>query len=156
MDVPMLPLLVSGIVAIAAGMYFLVWGRRQRRAAARFDAHALLAVAEVTDLRLRRQSYNREHDDGFWVPVVRFSLPDGRVVESETLVGSMPAPARVGDRVQVRYDAADPQRVNLAAGPAQPGALGCLWTALGVGGVLLGAMLLVAWYVLTRVIDLPS
>lgn len=156
MDVPMLPLLVSGVIAIAGGVYFLAWGRRQRRAAASFDSDALPAVADVTDLRLRHQTYNQKHDDGFWVPVVRFSLPDGRVVESETLVGAMPAPAKVGDRVQVRYDPADPQRVNLAAGPAQPGALGCLWTALGVGGVLLGAMLLVAWYVLTSVIDLPS
>ena len=28
-------------------------------------------------LRLRHQRYNREHDDGFWLPVVRFTLPDG-------------------------------------------------------------------------------
>ncbi|MBA2464892.1 MAG: hypothetical protein H0V42_07955, partial [Nocardioidaceae bacterium] len=51
MDVPMLPLLVSGVVALAAGMYFLVWGRRQRRAARRFDTDAVPAVADVTDLR---------------------------------------------------------------------------------------------------------
>ena len=69
MDVPMLPLLVSGVIAIAGGVYFLVWGRRQRRAAASFDSDALPAVADVTDLRLRHQTYNQKHDDGFWVPV---------------------------------------------------------------------------------------
>ncbi len=156
MDVPLFPLLLSGVVALAGGGYFLAWGRRQRRAAGSFDARARPAVADVTDLRLRHQTSNREHDDGFWVPVVRFSLPNGRVVEAETLIGSMPAPATVGERVQVRYDPADPERVNLAAGPAQPGALGALWTALAVGLIGIGLLVLLAWFVLTTVIGLPS
>lgn len=156
MDVPMLPLLAAGLVAAVAGLYFGYRGRRQRSAAADFGATAVSATAEVTDLRLRHPRYNRAHDDGFWLPVVRFTLPDGRVVEAETLTGSMPAPARVGERVEVRYDPADPQRVNLARGLAQPGNLGCLMTALGVGLVGVGLVLMAGWFLLTQVLGVPS
>lgn len=151
-----MPLLVAGLVLLAAGGYFAVRGSRQRRAAAGFTATARPATAQVTDLRLRYQRYNREHDDGFWVPVVRFSLPDGRVVEAETLTGSMPAPAQVGDKVEVAYDPADPRRVNLARGVAQPGNLGCLWGALAGGLGLVGLLVLGAWFLLTVVIGVPA
>lgn len=155
MDVPMLPLLVAGLVAVGAGLVFGVRGGRQRSDASAFTASARTATAEVTDLRLRHQRYNREHDDGFWLPVVRFTLPDGRVVEAETLTGSMPAPARVGEQVEVRYDPEDPRRVNLAHGLAQPGNLGCLTTALAVGLVGVGLVILAGWFLLTQVIEIP-
>ncbi len=152
MSVPMVPVLLTGLVALAGGVYFLVWGRRQARTAHAFGATALPAQAVVTDLRLRHQTHNQEHDDGYWVPVVRFVLPDGRQVEAETLVGSMPAPAKVGDRVPVRYDPADPHRVNLSAGRAQPASLGCLWTTLGSVLVGLGLLVLLVWVVLWRLL----
>lgn len=156
MAVPMLPLLVAGLVAVAAGLYFAAHGRRQRAAAAAFDSSAALATAEVTDLRLRHQRYNREHDDGFWLPVVRFTLPDGRVVEAETMTGSMPAPAQVGERVEVRYDPEDPRRVNLARGLSQPGNLGCMTTVLAGGLVGVGLLVIAVWCLLTQVIGIPS
>ncbi len=156
MDVPMLPLLAAGLVAVAAGLYFGVHGRRQRAAASAFASSAEATTAEVTDLRLRHQRYNRKHDDGFWLPVVRFTLPDGRVVEAETMTGSMPAPAKVGERVEVRYDPGDPRRVNLARGLAQPGNLGCMTTALAVGLVGVGLLVIGVWFLLTQVIGLPA
>lgn len=152
----MLPLLAAGLVAVAAGLFFGSRGLRQRSEAADFTATAATATAEVTDLRLRHQRYNRQHDDGFWVPVVRFALPDGRVVEAETMTGSMPAPARVGDRVEVRYDPDDPRRVNLARGPAQPGNLGCLTTVLAAGLVGVGLLVVAGWFLLTQVIGVPA
>lgn len=156
MDVPMLPLLVAGLVAVAAGLLFGMRGRRQRAEAAAFAATAQSATAEVTDLRLRHQRYHRQHNDGFWLPVVRFTLPDGRVVEAETMTGSAPAPARVGERVEVRYDPDDPRRVNLARGFAQPGNLGCLTIALGVSLVGVGLLVVAGWFVLTQVIGVPG
>lgn len=156
MDVPMLPLLAAGFVAVAAGLYFGAHGRRQRAMASAFDSSAALATAEVTDLRLRHQRYNRQHDDGFWLPVVRFTLPDGRVVEAETMTGSMPAPAQVGERVEVRYDPEDPRRVNLARGLAQPGNLGCMTTVLAGGLVGVGLLVIAVWFLLTQVIGIPS
>jgi hypothetical protein len=155
-EITFLPLLVAAAVAAAAGVYFLTWGARGRRTATAFQRTAVGATAEVTELRLRHQSHNREHDDGYWVPVVRFALPDGRVVETETLVGSMPAPARVGETVEVRYDPDDPRRVDLRHGAARSGSLGCLWSALGAGGLLLAAVLLVAWFLLVRVLGVPG
>lgn len=156
MDVPFFPLLAAGVVAVAAGLWFGVQGGRHRAAGRAFDATAQTASAEVTDLRLRRSRFTREHDDGYWVPVVRFVLPDGRVVEAETLTGAAPAPARVGDRVEVRYDAGDPERVNLATGLAQPGNLGCLQQALAGGLVGVGLVVVAAWFLLTQVIGLPG
>lgn len=156
MDVPMLPLLAAGLGAVTAGLFFGSRGLRQRSEAAKFTATAATATAEVTDLRLRHQRYNREHDDGFWLPVVRFTLPDGRVVEAETMTGAMPAPARVGERVEVRYDPDDPRRVNLARGLAQPGNLGCLTIALAVGLVGVGLLVIGGWFLLTQVIGVPA
>ena len=156
MDVPMLPLLAAGLVAVAAGLFFGRRGLRQRSEAADFTATAATATAEVTDLRVRYQRYNREHDDGVWVPVVRFTLPDGRVVEGETMTGSMPAPARPGDRVEVRYDPGDPLRVNLARGLAQPGNLGCMTIALAAGLVGVGLLVIGGWFLLTQVIGVPA
>lgn len=156
MDVPMLPLLAAGLVAVAAGLFFGSRGLRQRSEGADFAASAATATAEVTDLRLRHQRYNRQHDDGFWLPVVRFTLPDGRVVEAETMTGAMPAPARVGERVEVRYDPDDPRRVNLARGLAQPGNLGCLTIALAVGLVGVGLLVIGGWFLLTQVIGVPA
>lgn len=152
----LLPLLLAALVVLGVGVYLLGYARRRRSAAREFLAGALPAPAEVTDLRLRQPRYNREHDDGFWVPVVRFALPDGRVVEAETMTGTNPAPARVGDRVEVRYDPSDPRRVNLAAGPAQPGAVGCVLTGLAVAFVVFGGLLLAAWFLLAVVVGVPS
>jgi hypothetical protein len=155
-EIRFLPLLVAAAVSAAAGVYFLTWGARGRRTAAAFQRTAVGTTAEVTDLRLRHQSHNREHDDGYWVPVVRFALPDGRIVETETRVGSMPAPARVGETVEVRYDPDDPRRVDLRHGAARSGSLGCLWSGLGAGALLLAAVLLVAWFLLARVLGVPG
>lgn len=156
MDVPLLPLLAAGLVAVLAGLYFGIRGRRQRASAAAFTASAVTTTGEVTDLRLRHQRHNREHDDGFWLPVVRFTLPDGRVVEAESMTGSMPAPAQVGDRVEVRYDPEDPRRVNLASGLAQPGNLGCLTAVLAAGLVGVGLLVIAGWFLLTQVIGVPA
>lgn len=152
----MLPLLASGLVAVAGGLWFGFRGCRQRAEASTFAASARTTTAEVTGLRLRHQRYNRQHDDGFWLPVVRFTLSDGRVVEAETMTGSMPAPAQVGEVVEVRYDPDDPSRVNLAHGLAQPGNLGCLTTILAAGFLGVGLLVVAVWFLLTQVVGLPG
>jgi hypothetical protein len=155
MDTPMAPLLVAAFVALGAGGYFLVLGRRRIRAGRDFATSAQVATAEITDLRLKYPQRNRDHNDGFWVPVVRFPLPDGRLVEAEAMTGSNPPPGRVGQRVEVRYDPSDPARVNLARGLAQPRALGAIWLAAGAGLAAIGLLALGAWSLLVYVLRVP-
>lgn len=155
MTLPLLPLLGAAVLVLLAGAAFLGVGTRQRRRAAGLTATAVTTRAEVIDVR--------PHDPNLffsgnrvWRPVVRFALPDGRVVEAETTVGSNPVPARPGDRVEVRYDPREPRRVNLAHGPAQPGTLGLLLTVLGLAMTGVGLLVLGGWVLLALVLRVPA
>ncbi len=122
----LLALAVAGAVLVAAGV-------RQRRAGRRLRRDGVVVEAEVTGLEYLRPQTTATPTSGRFFPVVRFRTTTGRVVEARTLVGADPAPARTGDRVQVRYDPREPRRVELASGPTNSGTLGCLWIAVGVG-----------------------
>lgn len=152
---PMVPLLVAALVAVAAGGYFLALGTKRIRAGRDFTRSAKVTTAEITDLRLRYPQRNRDHNDGFWVPVLRFGLPDGRLVEAEALTGNNPPPGRVGQSVEVRYDPNDPARVNLAHGLAQPQSLGGIWVAVGAGLTGVGMLVLAAWSLFVFVLRVP-
>jgi len=123
---------------VLAGIAAIVVARRRSRAWKRFVGASQVTQAQVLDLRTRHS----RHDQGpIFVPVVRFPFLDGRMVETETMSGSRPAPARRGDVVMVRFDPADPTRVSLADGLATPAAGGCVLAGLGVGFVVLGLLL---------------
>jgi len=123
---------------VVAGVAVLVAARRRSRAWKRFLGSSQVTQAQVLDLRV----HHPRHDvDPIFVPVVRFPLLDGRMVEAETMSGSRPAPARRGDVVMVRFDPEDPSRVSLADGLATPAAGGCVLAGLGVGFVVLGLLL---------------
>lgn len=48
---------------------------------------------------------------GSYYPVVSFRAADGQEVRARTRSGRVPAPARVGQRVQVIYDPRNPRNV---------------------------------------------
>jgi hypothetical protein len=52
-------------------------------------------------------------DGGVYHPVVVFRTADGQQVRTETPSGSYPPPARVGERVEVIYDPANPRNLAL-------------------------------------------
>jgi len=156
MDIPLAPLLVAALVAVGAGGYFLLRGGQRVRGAKEFSRSAQVANAEITDLRLRYPRHNRDHNDGWWVPVLRFSLPDGRVVEAEAMAGSNPPPGRVGEQVAVQYDPGDPARVHLARGAARPRSLGTIWMVVGTALCLVGLVVLAGWAVLVLVLRVPG
>ncbi len=120
----------------AVGLVFVVVGIRQIVTSASLRRDGVVTDAVVTDLRYVRPSTTGEPASGLFFPVVRFTTATGEQVETPTLVGSSPAPARPGDRVQVRYDPADPRRVELTSLRGQTRTLGCLLVALGA--VLMG------------------
>jgi hypothetical protein len=151
---PLLILLVGGVLLVVLGTSTVARGRRQSAGAADFVSRAVVTEAEVTDLRLK---YDQRMADrpGVFHPVVRFALPDGRRVEAETLVGAHPAPARPGQRVPVRYDPQDPERVVLAKGLAGAGSVGCMRTAFGVALAGVGLFFVLFWFLLAVVLEVP-
>ena len=48
--------------------------------------------------------------------MLRFALPDGRTVETQSTWGTNPPPAKPGAQVTVLYDPADPTRASVPAG----------------------------------------
>jgi hypothetical protein len=85
-----------GFLAIGGGMIALALKARRRRA--RWEAAATRASGEVTDLRW--QSVERAGDRNLLAfPVLRFSLPDGRTVETQSSWGTNPPQAKPGAQV---------------------------------------------------------
>ena len=156
MRTPFVLVLASGVLAMLAGGFFLWRGRLARRADAGFLGRSVATTAEVTDLHLiDNNSWDGERETA-WYPVVRFALPDGRVVEAQTVYGADPAPTRPGRTEPVRYDPRDPTRVMLARGATQAGTLGWLFTGLGVAGILVGLAAVGFWALLVLVLEVPA
>jgi hypothetical protein len=156
MHTPLVPVLVAGALAMLAGAFFLWRGWLIRRADAGFVGRSVATTAEVTDLRLLDNNPWDGERETRWYPVVRFALPDGRVVEAQTVYGADPAPTRPGRTEPVRYDPEDPTRVMLAHGVTRPGTLGVLFTVLGVGGILVGLLAIGFWVLLVVVLGVPT
>jgi hypothetical protein len=102
-------LILTAVVFISAGCFLFYCSHRLARV-------GLRAMAEVVDLKAYRSSGGGDDgDDGVvYAPVVVFRAADGREVRAETSLRSYPAPARVGERVEVIYDPASPQGLGLA------------------------------------------
>jgi hypothetical protein len=125
-------------VLIGGGMIALAVKARRRRA--RWEAAAARASGEVTDLRW--QSVGQAGDRNLLAfPVLRFSLPDGRTVETQSSWGTNPPAAKPGAQVTVLYDAADPTSASLPAGGA---AAVVSWVIVALGGALIAVGLATA------------
>ena len=91
----------------------LTWAGIQALGRARgFERVAWRAPAVVTEVRWR---WREGRSQQYAYPVLRFALPDGRVVHTESDVGSSPSPVRTGDQVTVLYDPADPTMARVAS-----------------------------------------
>jgi hypothetical protein len=121
----------AGFILIGAAMMALsVKARNARR---RWEAAAQQAQGEVTDLRW--ESLGRGSDSRLLAfPVVRFSLPDGRSVETQSSSGTNPPAAKPGAQVTVLYDPADPTRASLPSGATSSIVTGVV---VGLGGLLI-------------------
>jgi hypothetical protein len=137
----LLPLLLLLFVVVGAGL--VGYGFRQLRSTRGVRRSGMVTDAEVVEVRYLRPRTTATPQSGLFHPVVRFRTAAGRTVTTQTLVGANPAPAKAGDRLAVRYDPADPRRVDLATGAATSAAFGWLFVALGVG-MAAGALLLLA------------
>jgi hypothetical protein len=125
-------------VLIGGGMIALAVKAKRRRA--RWEAAATRTSGEVTDLRW--QSAGQAGDRNLLAfPVLRFSLPDGRTVETQSTWGTNPPAAKPGARVTVLYDPAAPTSASLPAGNASSIVSGVI---AAIGGVLIAVGLAAA------------
>jgi Protein of unknown function (DUF3592) len=135
-------LLFSLAFAVVGGLIALQ-GIRSVRAARTFERIAQRADGELLDVRYETvgPAGNSSRQS---IPVVRFTLPDGRTVQTEARMGTGPGFKVKGSEVTVLYDPADPRRARIEGFMAGGGALvgGCL-TAFGLFFFLIGLSALV-------------
>ena len=94
----------------------------------------------MTDLRW--QSVGQAGDSNLLAfPVLRFSLPDGRTVETQSSWGTNTPAAKPGTQVTVLYDPADPTSASLPAGGSSAVVNGVI---VALGGVLIAVGLAAA------------
>lgn len=125
---------------VVVGLLFVVLGLLQVRSGRRFRAVARQVPGVVTAL-----SYRSDSDGGgCYYPVLRFATVEGRPVDTVSFVGRSPAPARVGDHVQVLYDPADPRRARLPGFAFEVVAITCVVMGLAAVAVGLGAAAVLA------------
>jgi hypothetical protein len=132
---------------ILIGVAMMGFATRAKRARARWEAGASRASGEVTDLRWQSVGHAGDRSP-LAFPVLRFSLPDGRTVETQSTWGTSPPPAKPGAQVTVLYDPEDPTRASVPAGGAASFvswvivALGLLLLFIGIASFLFLALVL--------------
>lgn len=150
-------LLVCTAIA-AGGIYFIVRGRRGGSADARAVREWAHTSGRVLELRTQHQRPTNigTGPPGHWyMPVVEFALPDGRVVRAESLTGGRPAPAKVGEMVPLFYDPADPRRIMVNKGLARPGTANTMLTVVGAVALAISLMGVGLWILLVPVLGVP-
>jgi hypothetical protein len=120
-------LLVVGVVIARANRRF---ARRARRAPGLVTGVTWSAVGPPADTTMTA------------LPELRFTLPDGRVVETVARAGTTLDAMQEGNAVTVLYDPDDPARAQIASGGAT--ALGVAFIVIGGVCVLIGAGLVAA------------
>lgn len=123
-----------GVGIALVGVFLTVIGVATTRSQRAFVRTAVETDAEVVGLSHRHigSPARGTAGSGVWMPVVRFAVLDGSVVEATTRTGTNPPPAQPGQRVRVRYDPDDPTLVALASGVGSGALLGPLLVGIGV------------------------
>lgn len=96
-------------LGVLTGLAFIALGAQTIRTARRLRASGQRVPGVVVRLRWDPSEYG----GGQFYPVLRFQMHDGTVIETESDLGSNPAPARQGQPVTVVYDPARPRRARL-------------------------------------------
>src|SRR3954469_3415152 len=126
---------------LVLGAALIVAAARMRRGDRRFGRTAARATGTVVGVRWRGG------DTPSAVPVVRFTLPDGRAIEAQSGYGARTAPPE-GSTVDVLYDPNDPTRFELPGARATGAFLAVVLAFTGTGLLGLGAILALVFYAL--------
>jgi hypothetical protein len=137
---------------VAAGLLFAWIGIRNVRAGDAFRSVARQTEAEITDVRWEwTGGIGNRNQVAF--PVLRFTLPDGQVVETQAEYGTNWPPGQAGDRVTVLYHPDEPSRARIEGGftGAAPTLVNGFVAAFGIFCALMGG----AFFVLFQAVDFP-
>ncbi|MEU5880343.1 DUF3592 domain-containing protein [Spirillospora sp. NPDC047279] len=115
-------------VFVLAGLGFAAFGAHLIRTGRRLRDHGVRVPGTV--VRLRWDS--NDSGGGTFYPLLRFRTADGAAVETESDVGTNPAPAREGQQVTVVYDPEKPRRARMDTMLGQGAALGAVMVAFGL------------------------
>jgi hypothetical protein len=138
-------LTVTGAVFGGLGTLLFVLGIVLTRANRRFDRSALRAPGHVTGVHWEAIGPAADRSmSGF--PALRFTLPDGRVVDTVARTGTSFDAMKEGQPVTVLYDPADPSQARVDSPSSAAGATlaGAAFIVIGVVFVLIGAGLVAA------------
>jgi hypothetical protein len=145
-----LVVIVVPVIFAIVGALFVVLGLRSAAGLRRFRRTAARASGVVLDLALDWAG-SRGSRSRLYFPVVRYWLPDGRLVDFRSPQGSSPPAVRRGQQVTVLYDPADPTNARLE-GILSGGCLNSLFVVIGGAFVLLAVVIaLVALFVVRAV-----
>ena len=134
-------LTVTGAVFAGIGALLFVVGIVLLRANRRFIRGASRAPGHVTGVQWRAVGPQGDATmTGF--PELRFTLPDGRVVETVARSGTTRHAMQEGNAVTVLYDPADPAQAQVGKGGSAM--VGVAFLAIGGIAVFLGAALVAA------------
>jgi hypothetical protein len=139
-----------GLLFAAIGAVFVAIGTSSARASREFERVAQRAQGELVDIRY--ESIGTPGEGSMHaVPTVRFTLPDGRVVQTEARMGTTPGFNRPGKEITVLYDPADPRRARVDAKMAGAGSLvgGCM-ASMGLMFVATGIAVAIGGFFLAR------
>ena len=102
-----------GALALLLVILVVAWLTiRKFRAGRAFEAAAVRTEGEITDIRWKTVGPLPDRDRlGF--PLVRFTLPDGSVIETRSEVAA-DGPQELGDRVPILYLPDQPGRARVA------------------------------------------
>ena len=132
------PLLsVGGIALIVIGLSGIRKARRQE------ERERSRASGTVVDI-VKHLSLGRGKPLIAWYPVVEFRA-EGQLLRHESREGYWPAQIRVGEHVEILYDADDPSHYHMEEGPEKQAA-GCRVTVL-VGMLWIAVASIVALFV---------
>jgi len=126
--------LAGATVGVLVGLALMVVGLSARRAGRARQRGWLEAPGEIVEL------VPGDINRGMFHPVARYQRADGSIGQVRDSPATQPPRFRVGDRVQVRYDPADPAQASIGAGGAAilPGLL------IGIGAFVLVLALVIA------------
>jgi hypothetical protein len=133
------------LIFLGVGAAFALLGIRGWRSQGSFDRRATArAPGVVTDLRYSRVGTGAD-SRSVAAPVVRFTVPDGRTVETEVMAVDHTGARwrRKGAEVTVVYDPTDPTSAALEGATTGGRILYAVFVAFGVIFVLIGVLALI-------------
>lgn len=130
-------------IGVLAGLGFIAFGAHVIRTGRRLRIYGQRVPGIVVRLRWDSDDYG----GGQFYPILCFRTRDGTMIQTESDLGTNPAPAREGQQVTVVYDPAKPRRARLDTMLGSGAVHGPLFVAFGTLVAVIAAG--VTFFVLT-------